>query len=67
MPTHPAVLLLKTLWRKKFVTARTAVKPLGNLPVTMGNVSILTIYVMATMTIKAKRKRMSSVMPVLES
>ena len=65
MPTHPAVLLLKRLWRKKFATAKTAVKPLGNLPVIMGSVSILTGYVMATITVGPTR--MSTMMPVQES
>lgn len=67
MPTHPAVLLLKRLWTKNVVTARTAVKPLGNLPVIMGDVSILTIYVTATMTVRVRTRRMSSMMPVQES
>ena len=65
MPTHPAVPHLRGLRMKKFVIARTAVKPLGNLPVIMGNVSILTCYVMAKMTVETTR--MSCLGPVQES
>ena len=65
MLTLPAVHLLKRPTNPESVTARTVVKPPGNLPAIMVHASILTGYVMAKTTVTVRR--MNFIMPAQES